>query len=73
MKKSFMIGVFLLALSNGAYADYIWSSAVPKEVHITPNGLVLLGDFDNTGVIGFYEVQAFFENFGKTVSSCLKK
>jgi len=30
--------------------DYIWSHAVPKEVHIIPDGIVLMGEFDNTDV-----------------------
>jgi len=49
MKKVFFLGLLLLVFSNGAHA-YIWSSAVPTEVHIVPDGLVLLGDFNNTGV-----------------------
>ena len=40
----------LLVASSAVQADYIWSSAVPKEVHIVPDGLVLIGEFDKTGV-----------------------
>ncbi len=49
MKKTFSLGLFLFLLSSTANA-YIWSAAVPTEVHIVPNGLVLLGDFNNNGV-----------------------
>ncbi len=49
MKKIFLLGVTLLSLSFNANA-YIWSSAVPTEVHIVGEGLVLVGDFDKTGV-----------------------
>jgi len=51
MRKLFVISAFLLAGStNLNAAEYIWSSAVPKEVHIIPNGLVLIGEFNNTGI-----------------------
>ena len=47
----YLIGVALLTFINGANAaEYIWSSAVPKQVHIVPEGLVLVGDFSNSGV-----------------------
>jgi len=49
MKKFIIMSLLLLALSNKAYA-YLWSEAVPVEIHIVPHGLVLLGDFDNSGV-----------------------
>jgi len=49
MKKIITFGAFLCLISSGAHA-YIWSVAVPSEVHIVPNGLVLIGDFNNTGV-----------------------
>jgi hypothetical protein len=35
---------------NAAASDYTWSSAVPKEVHIIPDGIVLIGEFNNEGV-----------------------
>ncbi len=49
MKKIFLLGIALLSISSVTHA-YIWTSAVPTEVHIIPEGLVLLGEFDNTGV-----------------------
>ena len=49
MKKLIILGIYLLVFSSGAHA-YLWSEAVPAEVHIVPHGLVLLGDFDNTGI-----------------------
>ncbi len=48
MKTIFSIGAFLIFLSSNAYAD-IWTSAIPKEVHIVPNGLILIGDFNMDG------------------------
>ena len=49
MRKIFYLGFFLLSLSGEASA-YLWSHAVPTQVHIVPAGLVLVGDFDNNGV-----------------------
>lgn len=49
MKKSITSGLFLLLFSASSYA-YVWSSAVPVEIHLIPDGLVLLGEFDHTGV-----------------------
>lgn len=49
MKNIFLLSFTLLSLSFNAKA-YIWSSATPTEVHIVPEGLVLVGDFNNTGV-----------------------
>ncbi len=51
MRYFFALGILFITLSsNIKAADYSWSSAVPTEVHIIPEGLVLLGDFDLTGV-----------------------
>lgn len=47
--KKFVI-ILLLLLSNGAHA-YKWTFAIPTEVHIVPEGLVLIGAFDNTEII----------------------
>lgn len=47
MKK--FVFLLLLLLSNVAHA-FIWSYAVPTEVHIVPDGLILIGAFDRTGV-----------------------
>jgi len=35
---------------NVSASDYIWSNAVPKEVHIIPDGIVLIGEYNNAGV-----------------------
>ena len=59
MKKMITTGLFLFLLSNNVHA-YLWSSAKPKEVHIVPDGLVLIGDFDNTGVICATGTKAIF-------------
>ena len=48
MKTIFSIGVFLVFLSGNVHAD-IWTSAIPKEIHIVPGGMVLLGDFNMDG------------------------
>ncbi|MBI2778712.1 MAG: hypothetical protein HYX62_02835 [Gammaproteobacteria bacterium] len=47
--RFFGLGFLLLILSGAANA-YIWSAAVPTEVHVVPEGLVLLGNFNNIGV-----------------------
>ncbi len=39
-----------LALICGTAHAYIWSAAVPTEVHLVDGGLLLLGDFNNEGV-----------------------
>lgn len=49
--KVYLFGIVFLAFINTANAaDYIWSEAVPKEIHIVPEGLVVVGDFNNSGV-----------------------
>jgi hypothetical protein len=48
MKTIFSIGAFLVFLSGNVHAD-IWTSAIPKEVHIIPGGMVLIGDFNMDG------------------------
>lgn len=50
MKKLLTLWFFLFVFSSPAQA-YLWSAAVPQEIHIVPHGLVLVGDFDNTGVL----------------------
>lgn len=50
MKKVITSAIFLFMVLNQAYAQ-LWSSAIPDEIHIVPRGLVLIGDFDNTGVL----------------------
>ena len=49
MKKILLFAVALTVISSSAYA-YIWSSAVPTAVNMTPEGLVLAGEFNNEGV-----------------------
>lgn len=49
MKKLLPVGLLLSFLSSQASA-YLWSSAVPSEVHLVPDGMVLLGNFNNVGV-----------------------
>jgi hypothetical protein len=51
MRKLVIIGVLQLLFSISANAsDYIFVSATPTQVHIVPEGLLLEGDFKNTGV-----------------------
>jgi hypothetical protein len=49
MKKILTGGVFLFLFSTSCYA-YLWTSAIPTEIHLVPEGLVLLGEFNNPGV-----------------------
>ena len=45
MKKTLLLAIILLSSVANA-GDFAWTSAVPKEIHLVPNGLVLVGDFD---------------------------
>ena len=47
--KKLLIAIFIYLLSSPSYA-YVWTSATPGEIHLVPDGLVLLGEFDNPGV-----------------------
>ncbi len=47
--KKLLIAIFIYLLSSPSYA-YLWTSATPSEIHLVPDGLVLLGEFDNPGV-----------------------
>lgn len=49
MKKALFLSALIYMLPGIANA-YIWSVAHPTEVHIIPDGLILIGEFDNTGV-----------------------
>ncbi len=49
MKKNFLLSITMLLISLNANA-YIWTSAVPTEVHVVPEGLILVGDFNMPGV-----------------------
>jgi len=49
MKKIYCVFLMSILVSVSSHA-YIWSSAVPSEVRLFPNGLVLMGDFSNEGV-----------------------
>lgn len=75
MKPTILIATLLMMLSNGAHA-YIWSSAIPTEVHLVPDGLILLGDFNNTGVSCATGPKAIFlpksdQNFNQKLSLAL--
>ncbi len=75
MKFKFHLVAFLFLISG--YADaYFWSSAVPKEVHIVPDWLVLIGEFNNAGVTCATGAPAIFlskkdPNFDAKVSLAL--
>ena len=47
--KSPLLACLLLLVSLPSQA-YLWSSAIPREIHLVPNGLVLVGDFDTSSV-----------------------
>jgi hypothetical protein len=47
--KKFLIVISML-ISAPAFADYVWVTAVPTEVHMVSEGLMLVGDFDTSGV-----------------------
>jgi hypothetical protein len=49
MRTRASVAVLLLLVSGYAHA-YVWSSAVPTEVHIVNEGLLLVGPFAQTGV-----------------------
>lgn len=42
----FLIVSLLLMSATVNAAEYAWVSAVPKEIHLVPNGLAITGDFD---------------------------
>jgi len=46
MKRILLVGILLLPFFSVAHASYIWTSAIPTEIHIVPQGLILIGDFD---------------------------
>jgi hypothetical protein len=50
MKKVILACLVYFIASTPSYA-YLWTSAIPTEIHLVPDGLVLLGEFDNPGVI----------------------
>lgn len=45
-----MLSTILVLLFSSPASAYVWSSAVPIEIHLVPDGMVLMGDFDLTGV-----------------------
>ena len=49
MKRQLLSALFLLLASASLHADF-WTSAVPREIHLVPHGLVLVGDFDHSAV-----------------------
>ncbi|NRA25387.1 MAG: hypothetical protein HRU08_13140 [Oleispira sp.] len=51
MRKFLLLAISqLLFISTVNASTYIWSSAIPTQVHIVPEGLLLIGDFENAGV-----------------------
>ncbi len=42
--------LLMIVVSHELHADFIWSEATPTAIHILPDGLVLEGAFDQTGV-----------------------
>ncbi|PAJ71662.1 hypothetical protein CJF42_25515 [Pseudoalteromonas sp. NBT06-2] len=76
MKKVACIVILLICSIKVFASDYIWSHAVPKQVHIIPNGLVLIGEFDNTGISCATGSQAIYlpktdDNFDAKLSLAL--
>lgn len=47
IKSPFLMMLWLL--SSNVIADF-WTSAVPREIHLVPQGMVLVGDYDQTGI-----------------------
>ena len=41
----------VLLLSSLSVQAALWTQAVPREIHLVPGGLVLVGDFDRSGVL----------------------
>ncbi len=64
MKRVVIFGMLLFSLSTNIFAaDYIFSGGVPTEVHLVPNGMVLLGTFHDTTIkcaTGANAVQAIY-------------
>jgi hypothetical protein len=50
MKRQHVIHLFCLFMLSGTANAYVWSKAVPTEANLIPEGLVLIGDFNNAGV-----------------------
>ena len=48
--KALLVGLVMFLLSAPSQA-YLWTEAIPHEIHILPHGLVLIGEFENTEVI----------------------
>ncbi len=72
MNRIILFGMLLLSFSTGVFAEeeeiipppsYIWSGTVPTEIHIVPNGMILLGAFHDTSITcatGENAVQAIY-------------
>ncbi len=74
--KKFISALVISVLASVPAHAYIWSSAVPTEVHMMPNGLVLLGEFNNAGVTCATGPNAIFlpssdPNYDRKVSMAL--
>ena len=51
MRKLLIAGVLqLFFVISVSASDHIFVSAIPTQVHIIPEGLMLVGNFKNTGV-----------------------
>lgn len=73
--KFFGLGCLLWLLSGTANA-YLWTSAVPTEVHLVEGGLVLIGNFNNAGVTCATGPKAIYlpstdSNFNRKLSMAL--
>ena len=49
--NKWLLGCAALLLTCTAVRAELWTYAVPEEIHIVPDGLVLIGDFDRAGVL----------------------
>lgn len=57
--KLALAGLAMVVFSQAALA-YHWASAVPSEVHVVPDGMVLVGAYDQTNVTCATGPQAIF-------------
>ena len=48
MKKIIFIATLIFTFN--VTATYHWAAAVPDQVHIVPDGLILIGDFNRTDI-----------------------
>lgn len=50
MRSKCLVIASTVMLLHATAQAYVWSSAIPTQVQLVDGGLVLLGDFDNSGV-----------------------